>query len=470
MPDALDLPGLGVVQIHPATPASADEEGRVRRVEVEPTVTPAACPKCQSPRLYKHGLRRQNYADAPHFGEPAVLEVHRRRWRCRDCKTLFPDPLPEMDEKRRATVRLIRFVQSRALQHTFASIGRDVGLSDVSVRHIFDDWVRDLERRYQFVTPRWLGIDEVKIIGKYRCILTNVEKNTVYDLLTSRTLADLRTYFRQFPNPKDVELFSTDLWNNYATVAKEFFPDAIVVADRFHIQRMGTNGMEAARKAIRKGLQRKARLQLKDDRYVLLKHGFRLTDREREILGAIHHDFPSLAQAWHCKERFFAIWEQTDRQSASEAMDAWVAAVPPAMAVFFKEAVSAFATRRNHILNYFDHRITNAYTESINRLAKSINRMGRGYSLEVVRAKMLYDTNALEKGTMVERVATPVLADDAGGLSVGYMTYTAARSARSKVRYDIRTVCYGAHIPTLCDQLEAGVFEEPSTGFQPASP
>lgn len=338
------------------------------------------------------------------------------------------------------------------------------------MRHIFDDRVRDLERRYQFATPRWLGIDEVKIIGKYRCILTNVEKNTVYDLLASRTMADLRTYFRQFPNRKDVELFSTDLWSNYATVAREFFPDAIVVADRFHIQRMGTNGMEAARKAIRKGLERKARLQLKDDRYILLKHGFRLTDLEREILGAIHRDFPALAAAWRCKERFFAIWEQTDRRSASEAMDAWIASVPPEMAVFFKEALSALITRRDHILNYFDHRITNAYTESINRLAKSINRMGRGYSLVVVRAKMLYDTNALEKGTLVERVARPVLDDDAGGLSVGYMTYTTAQSIRSKVRYDTRIVCYGAHIPTLCEQLEAGAFEGQPAGFKPASP
>lgn len=470
MADALDLPGLRVLRIHPATPASVCEGGRLRRVEVEPTVTPTACPKCQSPRLYRHGLRRQHYADAPHFGEPTVLEVHRRRWRCRDCKTLFPDPLPGMDENRRATDRLIRFVRTRSLKYTFASIGRDVGLSDVSVRHIFNDWVRDLERQYTFVTPRWLGIDEVQLLGQYRCILTNVEKNTVYDLRPSRTMAGLRAYFHQFPGRKDVELFSTDLWNNYATVAREFFPEAIVVADRFHIQRMGTNGMEAARLAIRKGLTRKVRLQLKDERHVLLKHGSRLNDREREILGVIHRDFPSLALAWRCKERFFAIWEQTDRQSASAAMDAWIASVPPAMAVFFKEALNALAARRDHILNYFDHRITNAYTESINRLAKSINRMGRGYSLEVVRAKMLYDTNALAKGTMMERVAKPVQDDDAGGVSVRYMTYTTARSIRSKVRYETRLVCYGAHIPTLCDQLEAGAFEDQPAGFQPASP
>ena len=66
----------------------------------------------------------------------------------------------------------------------------------------------------------------------------------------------------------------------------------------------------------------------------------------------------------------------------------------------------------------------NAYTESINRLAKNSSRMGRGYALEVVRAKMLYDTNALENGTMTRRVAVPMPKDEFGGLGFGKMGYT----------------------------------------------
>ena len=36
--------------------------------------------------------------------------------------------------------------------------------------------------------------------------------------------------------------------------------------------------------------------------------------------------------------------------------------------------------------------VTNAFTESINRLAKDKNSDGRGYSFEVMRARMLYTT------------------------------------------------------------------------------
>lgn len=48
------------------------------------------------------------------------------------------------------------------------------------------------------------------------------------------------------------------------------------------------------------------------------------------------------------------------------------------------------------IFAYFDHRITNAYTESLKSLIRVMNRLGRGYSFEALRAKMLF-TEGLAK-------------------------------------------------------------------------
>ncbi|MFV0642957.1 MAG: transposase, partial [Sphingomonadaceae bacterium] len=46
------------------------------------------------------------------------------------------------------------------------------------------------------------------------------------------------------------------------------------------------------------------------------------------------------------------------------------------------------------ITSYFDHRITNAYTESLNNLIRITNRIGRGYSFEALRAKILLSESA----------------------------------------------------------------------------
>ena len=48
-------------------------------------------------------------------------------------------------------------------------------------------------------------------------------------------------------------------------------------------------------------------------------------------------------------------------------------------------------------MNYFDKPLTNAYTESLNNIIRSINRNGRGYSFDVLRAKILFAKGAQRK-------------------------------------------------------------------------
>ena len=79
--------------------------------------------------------------------------------------------------------------------------------------------------------------------------------------------------------------------------------------------------------------------------------------------------FPQLLAAYEHKERFYHIWDCASRRDAEQALAAWIDDIP----------------------------VTNAFTESINRLAKDKNRDGRGYSFEVMRARMLYTTKHKKK-------------------------------------------------------------------------
>jgi hypothetical protein len=56
----------------------------------------------------------------------------------------------------------------------------------------------------------------------------------------------------------------------------------------------------------------------------------------------------------------------------------------------FSPITTAWGNWHNEILAYFDHPITNAYTESLNNLIRMMNRIGRGYSFEALRAKILF--------------------------------------------------------------------------------
>lgn len=89
-------------------------------VEAEGGVAPTACPTCHS-ALYRHGSQRQTYIDTSMHGKRVVIEIDRKRYRCKVCgKTLF-EPLPAMDSKRLATTRMVQHIERHCLRKTSLS-------------------------------------------------------------------------------------------------------------------------------------------------------------------------------------------------------------------------------------------------------------------------------------------------------------------------------------------------------------
>jgi len=91
------------------------------------------------------------------------------------------------------------------------------------------------------------------------------------------------------------------------------------------------------------------------------------------------------------------MWDECQTKTALEAREAfkrWRKKVKdlssPQARDAFNNLLELFRTRPNDIFSYFGTRLTNAYTEQANRRIRDINRSGRGYRFEVLRAKILY--------------------------------------------------------------------------------
>ncbi len=99
------------------------------------------------------------------------------------------------------------------------------------------------------------------------------------------------------------------------------------------------------------------------------------------------------------------------------------------------------------ILNYFSHRVTNAYTESLNNLIRVMNRLGRGYSFEALRAKVLFTEGVQKKARpKFEKQKNHALPEGFFGLKV----------AEPSTRYESEEDNYGADISTLVKLIEEG--------------
>lgn len=385
----LNLPDFKVQRV--------EESDHDYHVYAEASNTPSACNHCSSSRLIGHGRNEQVIRDLPTHGKRLAIYVDTRRWRCQDCGKTFMEMLPAVNAKREMTDRLVKWIGQQSLKRTFASIADDTGLDEKTIRNIFRDYVNELEAQFRFETPKWMGIDEIHLI-RPRCVISNIGNNTIVNMLPNRDKKTVVNYLYQLEGKREVQYVAMDMWTPYRDAVQTVLPDARIVIDKFHVVRMANDALEKVRKGLREQLTPKQRRGLMHDRFVLLKRERDLNDQELLLLDGWTRNYPELGAAYRLKEDFCAIYEQsTNQRAAIAAYEDWSKAVVPEVRDAFSDLIRAFTNWQPFILNYFEHPVTNAYTESLNSLIRVMNRLGRGYSFEALRAKILFTEGAHKK-------------------------------------------------------------------------
>jgi len=86
-----------------------------------------------------------------------------------------------------------------------------------------------------------LGIDEHFFTRKrvYATTLVDLQHHKVFDVVLGRSEASLRGYMKQLPGREQrVRVIVMDLSETYRQIARQYFPNAVIVADRFHVIRL----------------------------------------------------------------------------------------------------------------------------------------------------------------------------------------------------------------------------------------
>ena len=88
--------------------------------------------------------------------------------------------------------------------------------------------------------PRVMGIDEHFFTRKdgYATTIVNLTSHKVFDVVLGRSELSLRAYLRRLIGKENVRVILMDLSETYRSIAKKHFPNAMIVADRFHVIRL----------------------------------------------------------------------------------------------------------------------------------------------------------------------------------------------------------------------------------------
>jgi len=426
---------------------SVDEKAHDYHVYAESANTRVVCPYCRSDRLTGWGTRDVLFKDLPMHGKRVGIYVRARRLRCEDCERTFQERLPALSEARKMSQRLLDWIGAQSLRRSFTSIAEEVGVDEGTVRNVFRDYVNELEATFEVETPRWLGIDEIHIM-RPRCVVANVESRTIVNILPDRNKRTVAAYLNALPGHEGVRYVAMDMWNPYREAARAVIPQAKVIVDKFHVLRMANVALEAVRKQMRASLPPKQRRGLMHDRFILLKRTTELMPQEKLILASWSALHPMLGEAYRLKEAFFAIYDAHSKPAAATRYETWSASLPPALKPAFAPILTAWNNWSEEILAYFDHPITNAYTESLNALIRVMNRIGRGYSFEALCAKILFTEGPHKREMRRPKFEKRILPSIKTGVhAYGVPTFD-----------EESEVSLGIDIPTLTEMIEDGRF------------
>lgn len=452
----LNLPAYRVTAV--------DESAHDYHVHAEALVAPTTCRECRSDRIAPWGAREAVIKDLPMHGKRVGIYVQVRRFRCGACSKTFSEPMPAVAESRMMTERLVKWIGEQSMRRTFTSIAEETGVVEGTVRNIFRDFVTELEKTVRFETPKWMGIDEIHLI-KPRCVVSNIANNTIVEMLVNRNKDTVAKYLTRLPDKDRVQYVAMDMWTPYRDAVAAVMPWATIVIDKFHVVRMANDALERTRKAMRGELTLRQKRGLMHDRFVLLRREADLTPQQRFTMDGWVKNYPLLGEAYRLKEAFYGVYEQaTSRDHAARLFHAWHRSIPTELMPYFSDLVRAVTNWEPQVFAYFDHPVTNAYTESLNNLIRVMNRLGRGYSFEALRAKILF-TEGMHKHTRSRpkferrnRVAEggyelPVIEKAAT-----YSRTTSKDFGKAWPQHDEPTAPknYGVDISTLIQKLEAG--------------
>lgn len=243
---------------------------------------------------------------------------------------------------------------------------------------------RGRKRKAKKVVKR-IGVDEKAVAKghKYMTLVCDLDEGTVEHVVEERKQESLEAYYdgltkRQL---KGIEAVAMDMWEPFIQATKAKVPDAEkkIVFDRFHIMGHVGKAVDIVRKQEHRQLLEAGDETLKGSKYLWL-YGRENVPRSRRLEFAdLKRKGLKVGRAWAIKEMLRDLWSYVYPESACKFWKRWYFWATHSRLNPIRAAAETVKRHISNIMTYFQHRITNAMSESINSKIQTIKQMACGY-------------------------------------------------------------------------------------------
>lgn len=349
-------------------------------VAVEPAKRSSYCGSCgkRAPR-YDRRARRWRHLDA--CGLMVQLEYAIWRVECRRCgvttewvpwaegDTGFTRPFEDMVAH--LAQRTDKTTVTRLMRIAWATVGRIV--ERVVARLGPEDWLADLKN---------IGIDELSYRRhhEYVTIVSDQDSGRVVWARAGKDAATAESFFDDLGEERTAQLetVTMDMSRAFKTAVTKRAPNARIVFDRFHVQRLAHDALDKVRREQWRAADSDDKTAIKGTRFALQKNPWNLVQEEHEKLAAVQRSNKGLYRAYLLKETLRDILDRQQPNVARQKLMDWIAWASRSRLPAFRKVARTIKEHLEGIVAYVATGFSNGRAEGLNGKVRTITRRAFG--------------------------------------------------------------------------------------------
>ena len=242
---------------------------------------------------------------------------------------------------------------------------------------------------------RNIGVDEFSYRKRHRYLTTVVDhdRRRVVWAAPGRSADTLGAFFDELGEERctKIECVTMDMAGGYIKAVEERLPEAQIVFDRFHVQRLVSDALDEVRRAqLREIRGTDEGRELFRSRFALLKNPWNLTRKEKQKLSEVQRTNAPIYRAYLLKETLAQALDYLQPWRAERALRDWLAWASRSKLKPFVKAARTIRKHLDGILAYFQARLTNGIVEGFNNKLRMIARRAFGFHSPAPLIAMLY--------------------------------------------------------------------------------
>lgn len=366
------------------------------------------CKHCGHSQDSYHDKKWITIEDLPLGNRKVIWKVERMRILCHCQMGYRVELLPFKSQKHFLTQRFVDYIEYTLCTKMFtvADVSRLFNLDYGIIYKIDHDLLIRLWQQAEVPDPINISVDEksYKKGHKYITIVSDIDRKMVIWVSEGNRQDSLDEFFKILGPERcaRIETVSKDMHKPYIASCKKYIPQAMEVADSFHVIKKLNEVLDSCRKELIESSEstKSEKKELKQMNWVIRYKQENMSEKTMSKLDQLEKLNEPLYRAYLHKESFFEFFtfKSSELKEAGEFLDEWVRDAITVPIEAFKYFVEYIGRHRERILNIITTGRSSSFSEAINRKINVLIGMAYGYHcLEYLKLKILQRCGAIGK-------------------------------------------------------------------------